>query len=323
MLPIPFAGNQVAQYVAFTDYLRPEQESTGSTWGATDRRGIAGLPIASIYGNMDPMVRSFLTLLFLAAASLGVAAEGVIIVQKQENLKSGTENDMTLYMGEERVAADMAPDGKRMGFAYLGDQGLMRMVQHDQKIYREMTEADVKKIADTMNDAMAKLQEQMKNMPPQQRAMMEKMMGGRMKEMQAAAQKTDPTVYKRGDGSAEMAGRSCDWYEGYKGETMVSLVCAADWKEFDATAQDFAVFRKMADFFGKLVPNQSDQIAIGSEDWEERGMFPGVPLETTIFSDGKPIYRTTLKDYRRGEIPSDAFEAPEGYKKMKGFQPGG
>lgn len=250
--------------------------------------------------------------------SFGVlcADQGVILKQSAEDLSSNKTTSTTAYIEAERVAMNSSVDGKQMGFVYLADGNMMKMIDHSNKTVREMSGEDLEKMMTQVNEAMAKMQEQMKNMPPQQRAMMEKMMGGRMKEMMGAA--TVKPVYKRADGSAEIAGHSCDWYDGFREEKLFSTLCAADWSSFDLQASDFAVLQKMASFMAKLVPSFAGQAVIGSEDWEQEQTFPGVPVEQTIYMGGKPHTRTTLESVERAAIDASVFESPAGYKVEKG-----
>ena len=55
----------------------------------------------------------------------------------------------------------------------------MRLIDDDGKTYNEMTKADVDRMGGQMDGAMAQMQEQMKSMPPEQRARMEALMKGR------------------------------------------------------------------------------------------------------------------------------------------------
>ncbi|MEZ5397307.1 MAG: hypothetical protein R2724_31645 [Bryobacterales bacterium] len=132
------------------------------------------------------------------------AGQGIILKQSSEDLGSNKTTSTTSYIESDRVATSSTVDGKQMGFIYLADGNMMKMIDHSKKTVREMSGEDLEKMMGQVNEAMAKMQEQMKNMPPQQRAMMEKMMGGRMKEMMGSA--AAKPVYKRAEGSAEIGG---------------------------------------------------------------------------------------------------------------------
>ena len=262
------------------------------------------------------MVRTLLILSLASAAALG-AGQGVIMKQSTEDMKSGRKSVNTSYVEANRVAIETNDGARDMTMVYLADGNLIRMIDHSKKTVQEISGAELEKMMGQVNEAMAKMQEQMKNMPPQQRAMMEKMMGGRMK--QAMGGVAEKPVYKRGDGSTQVGGHACDWYEGYRGDKMFAMLCAADWSEFDLRASDFAVFRKMADFLTKLAPGMADMARVGADDWQEQNMFPGVPVEQTIYLNGRPASKNTLEGVERGAIEDAVFQAPAGYKVRKGL----
>ena len=262
------------------------------------------------------MVRT-LSLLALSSVVVSSAGQGVILHQTSEDMRNGKKSSNTSYVEANRVAIESNDGGRQMTMVYLADGNVMRMIDHSKKTVREISGDELEKMMGQVNEAMAKMQEQLENMPPQQRAMMEKMMSGRMQQAMGGA--AEKPVYKRGSGSAEIGGHACDWYEGYRGEKMFAMLCAADWSELDLRASDFAVFRKMAEFLTKLAPNMADMARVGAEDWQDQNLFPGVPLEQTIYSGGKPQSKTTLERVERDTIDDAVFVAPADYKVQKGL----
>ena len=89
----------------------------------------------------------------------------------------------------------------------------------------------------------------MKNMPPEQRAMMEKMMKGKMPQAAAA---TPKTVYTA-KGSGSVNGFTCTKYEGDFGGQKESELCAALPAQLKLTPADLQIFEKMRQFSGDLV----------------------------------------------------------------------
>ncbi len=252
------------------------------------------------------------------------AAEGLILTQKIEDLQRGGEGQVTIYLEPRRVATASNEDGRSQSFVYLADEKLVRIIDHERKVYRELNEQELEKMGAVMTDAMSQVRKQMaermKNMTPEQRAMMEKMMGGRLAQMQQAqtGAQSAGTTYQRAAGSAEIGGHACDWYDGYRQEQLATKICAADWDDFDFSADDFQVFREMAQFIGKLAPGMADRIDFGSpEDAKER--YPGFPVQQTSYADGKAVTKTTMQEYRRDDIPADVYAAPGGYKREQGF----
>jgi hypothetical protein len=256
------------------------------------------------------------SVLFPAAIALlaaGACLAGVQIESVDESLTDGKATNQTVRIDNDRMMVDMQGDRGRQTVLFLGADQLFRMIDHEKKNYREMTQQDMEQIGSQLNDAMSKLQEQMKNMPPAQRQMMEKMMKGKMGQMMD--QTAEKTVY-----TAAGAGKAGQWdcarYDGTRGGEKVSEVCAVEFGEFGLRASDFAVMQKMAEFFTKIMPGgMKDNFMVGSEKWQEEQGFPGVPVLRTTFNGGKAEQRTTVKSVTRAEFENALFEVPAGYNK--------
>ena len=120
-------------------------------------------------------------------AGVAQAADGLLLVQKTT---SGTTTRTSQVQIERTRMRTESSDqsGTQSIMIFDGAKKVLTTIDVGKKTYREMTEADVEKLAAQMSGAMTQLQEQMKNMPPEQRAMMEKMsgrMGGAMAGMAA------------------------------------------------------------------------------------------------------------------------------------------
>ena len=167
-----------------------------------------------------------------------------------------------------------------------------------------------------MSGAMAQMQEQMKNMPPEQRQMMEQMMRGRggagMPGMPAApAAPARPTFKKTGTG--KVGQWACTTYEGFRGAEKVAEVCAAD-SGIDLTAADFQVVQQLADQMKSMAPQTADQLAVYGTA-ESQG-FAGFPVRRVTFKNGRPDTTTELTELKREAIPASAFDVPAGFKKQ-------
>ena len=265
----------------------------------------------------------YLTPLLLLAPALS-AGEGVALVQKLDDLRGGARSEALLYVEQDKVAVESSSSGRRATFVYLADEGLLRIIDHEGKTVREITEREMEQVMGGVQEQMAKMREQMesrmKDMSPQQRQMMEKMLSGPAAQAGALAA-TEKIQYRRGDGSSEIGGRACDWYEGYRGDELAAQVCSADYASLDLRPSDFAVFQRLAALMSKMAPQLVDQMRFGAEDWEQRGGFPGIPLEQRHFENGQAVNQMTLESVERRSIDNAAYAAPPGYKLTKGVAP--
>ena len=175
-----------------------------------------------------------------------------------------------------------------------------------------MTKADVDRLGGQMSAAMAQMQEQMKNLPPEQRARIEAMMPGRGTPGGAAA--PAKTTYRKA-GTDTVGKWTCDKYEGFQDDKKVSELCTVDPKVLGFTAADFQVTKPLAEFFGKLMPQGAERVfAIGTP--EQQG-YSGVPVRhVTINGDSRTT--SELVDVKRESFPASTFEVPAGYTQEAG-----
>jgi len=86
-------------------------------------------------------------------------------------------------------------------------------------------------MANRMSEAMKQMEETLKNVPPEQREMVERMMQGRMKGMPTpTAPRSEPTVRSLGQ-SDIVSGIRCDWKEVSRDDIVELKVCVCDWKD--------------------------------------------------------------------------------------------
>lgn len=236
-----------------------------------------------------------------------LAADGVLIVEKTTT--GGDSKTNQIQIEKDRMRAETAGRaGEKQAVVFDGAKQTLWIINEDRKTYNEMTKADVDRLGGQMSDAMAKMQEQMKNMPPEQRARIEAMMRGRgMPGGDAAAPKT---TYRRV--GTDTAGKwKCDRYDGYRGEQKISEMCTVDPKTLGFAAADFDVTKQLAAFFSKLMPQNADRLfAIGSP--EEQG-YSGVPVRH-VSLEGQHT-TTELVDVTRQTFPASTFEVPAGFQK--------
>ncbi len=197
---------------------------------------------------------------------------------------------------------------------FRGDKKLLWMVNTGDKKYTEMTEEDAKAMGAKLGDAMAQMQEAMKNAPPAQRAMMEKMMKGQMAGMSPKERTVKPT----GE-SKTINGFDCKGYIVSISDGQATEVWAADPKSLKIDSADLSVLKEFGEFMKAMLPGM-DQFTDLIKDYENPGkdQVPGFPV-LTIQKDGsgKELWRSELVKVDKGAIPAETFEVPAGFKKEK------
>jgi hypothetical protein len=188
------------------------------------------------------------------------------------------------------------------------------MIDDKRRQYREMTKEDLKRMAAQASDAIAKMQEKMKNMTPEQRAMMEKMMGSRIPGGMGG-DKADTWESKNLGATATVEGRKCQTWNVLRNGVPYEELCVVAYDTLPGKENLQKLFQEMAETFGdlgKAMPG-SDQAA------RARMAINGYPVRTRLYSaDGK--FRSTetiLTKWVEESIPAAMFEIPAGYTKAE------
>ncbi len=257
----------------------------------------------------------------LLCASGMFAGDGVLIVETRRSLAAGETSATTVHLERDRVLVLSSENNHRQGTVFLGDSGVMRLIDFDKKTYREMTKQDFEQMGSQVNDAMAQakkmMEERMKDMPPEQRQMMEQMMKQRLGQAPMAQPKPVETVYTRTSSGKSISPWTCDTYEGHQNGEKRWEVCAADWGQLDLSPADFEVFQKMAELFKSIVPQGADQLfQVGSGDWQQRQGYPGVPVLRIAYRNGAPYMEYRLTELSRKTFDDSLFEVPSGFQKI-------
>jgi hypothetical protein len=260
-------------------------------------------------------------LAFVVTAVLAAAPvfAGVRIQMEHTDLANNKTSTQTIMLDNTRLRVDA---DEKTSMMFLTDGGMNRMVILDRtrNTYQVMDEQTMKQMGQQLTGAMAQMEAAMKNMPPEQRAMMEKMMKGKMPQAGAAAPKTVYTA----KGSGTVNGFSCTKYDGMQGAEKVSEVCAAGASQIKINPTDFQVFEKMKQFTAGLQDALKSSPLASSMQSASVGQsgIEGFPVQTVTFRNAQPATRMELKSVTNASF-SDADFSTGSAKKVEMPVPGG
>ncbi|HUI63701.1 MAG TPA: DUF4412 domain-containing protein [Bacteroidota bacterium] len=181
------------------------------------------------------------------------------------------------------------------------DREKIYTANHTKKTYTEMTFAEMEEFAGKMKSQMggmnAQLEEKLKNLPPDQRKMMEERMSAFMPKTG-----TDQKVDLKATGDQKtIGGHPCKRYSAVRGDKeLASFWIASDVHGFDNMKKDWLEFSKR---MASLSPMSSLADAYQKID--------GFPMETDM-SGGVTSVVTKLE---ARSTPAGEFEVPSGYTK--------
>jgi hypothetical protein len=168
-----------------------------------------------------------------------------------------------------------------------------------------MDEAGAKAMSERLAEAQRKIEEQMKTMPPEQRAMVEKMMKEQGGGLPPPGRRAPLTFAKSGNG--KVGAWPCDTYSA-TGDGRTVEVCTAEPATLGIAAEDEAVFEGFLDLSQKMAGEPS----AGSER-----DFPGLPLQRSESRGGKVTDRFTIETIKQEKMSASDLAVPAGLKELK------
>ncbi len=229
---------------------------------------------------------------------LAVAAFGQGVVWETKTVSNGQEMVSHTYYVPKKMKILNDQGGE---FTLLRiDQEKIYNVKPKDKTYSVMTFDELEQMGKKMNSQMAELQKQMKDMPAEQRKMMEKMLGS---NMPGAAKDPKVEVIKTGE-KKSISGYACYRYiVKQDGKEVVSLWVTADVKAFASMKQDMMEqSRRMA----AMTPGGLKGIS------EAMQKIDGFPIETEMGS----LMKSTVTKLETKTVAASEFEVPAGYTKV-------
>lgn len=262
---------------------------------------------------------------FCLVALLATPTYAASLRAQMESVKvdTGEVTHNEILLDADRLRVDTTGKDENRSFIFLTDGGRDRMVMLDKNRneYRETDQQTVNQMSDQMKGVMAQMQEKMKNMTPEQRDMIEKMMKGKMGQMAARGAEPTRTVYTA-QGRGSVNGFSCTRYEGMRGTEKVAELCAATPSDLRFSASDFQAFDKMKEFIASLQSAVTNSLGVGNfRSMVELG-YEGYPIEYVNYSGGKIENKSELKSLMRASF-SDADFSVGNAKKVEMALPGG
>ncbi len=226
----------------------------------------------------------------------------------------------TMIIDSDKMRADMTSStGESTSVMFLTDGGRDRFVLLDtaKNEYREIDQQTMKRMSQQMQGAMTQLNERLKNLTPEQRAMMEKMMKGQMPPGMGQVTKQEPVVYKA-TGSGNVNGFACTMYQGTRGGEKVVEVCAAQPNQLKVTAADMQVFERLKQFTAEMT-SAIGNFASAAAQFADVGV-PGFPVSRVTYNGGQVTHKSEVKSVGRAALTGSEFST--GGAKKAEFMPG-
>jgi hypothetical protein len=254
----------------------------------------------------------FLAVSFTAGVALGgIYGETVMYEPNQPD----EQTLIKMYLDADKLRIEQPDKDGSTIIIYRGDKGLVWMIRPGEKLYQETTKEDIQKMKAQMEQARKMMDEQMKNLPPEQKEQMEKMMG---KMPGAQAEEKKETVYKLMGKGEKVNDYTCEHYAAFTDGEKTWELWAADYKDIDVDFKDLAPLEALGQFFGEIGGDDFESYFVGTQEpfeGKEGPRFHGMPVKWTDIEADSVVHVNELKVLEKRDVDAALFEVPEGYKK--------
>ena len=226
-----------------------------------------------------------------------------------------------IYAQSEMVRIDIVggSSSEQMSIIFRGDE--MLMLNHKDKTYTVMDEAMLDKMSSQISTAMQQMEQQLAQMPPAQRAMVEKMMKGKMQDMMPKQNAPPPLQVEVGE-SSTWKSNPCVNYSVYSGGEKTEEICAASLDSIEGSEEMMGAFRKMARFVKKMTESLPGPFGAGmaQNPMNMMDQIDGFPVHTVQFERGAVNQEISLESVNEQTLDESMFAAPADYKKQDLFK---
>lgn len=249
------------------------------------------------------------------------AFAGAVYDLEIKNLVSGEvkTGKISIEGGNLKIASPAVTDKRSADVIYRSSKREALLIDHAGKSFVVMDEAGMQAMGAQMSEGMRMLEEQMKNMPPEQRDAMRKMMQERgMAGGMPGSQPAREVKVVKG-GPVSMRGQSGVQYDMFvNGEKTVEYWTTSPGK-LRGGAELYALAKEMSGFFEKgMGPMMNSMRDAGANPYDVLDRLDGnLPFFTRRYQGGKAVEESFFGAGRDENIAASEFEPPPGYKKRE------
>ena len=270
-----------------------------------------------------PKMKTLSAVLIIVLVLTSPAAVAGVVLGMTTRDASGQQTQASkIYAQSEMVRIDSIGGGSDEQISMIFRDDVVLMINHSDKTYIVLDEAMLEEIGSRMSAAMQQMEAQLAQMPPEQRAMVEKMMQGQMQGMmsQHDAASTPPLRVERGELS-EWKSYPCVRYSVYTGDEKSEDICAASHDAIAGIDDVMQGFRKMSGFLTRMLESLPDSFGGMAENpMNMLEQIDGFPVYTAHLEKGAVSAETTLDSATEESLDESMFVAPAGYREQDLFQ---
>lgn len=256
-------------------------------------------------------------LVFLMFVLVSSLAQAGVVMEMVATDAAGQETGRSkIFAQSKMIRMDHGGSDASASMIFLGDRFVY--VDHDDKSYVVMDEAMLNEVSAKISEAMKEMEAQLANMPPEQRAMVEQMMKGKMDGMMPQADTASkPRVESMG--KKEWQSYTCRQYAVYEADKKTQQICAAKLDDVAGADEVVEAFIGMAAYIKKMTESMPMMANQGFNPGELMAEIEGFPVHTVDYRNGQVMSEMSLDSVDERKLDPALFSAPDGYRQQDPF----
>lgn len=260
----------------------------------------------------------FLLIITLAGISLPEKAfAGFIIEQVSYEKGASIKKKGKIFIKDNKIKFVEEQNGQGVAIFDL-NTGEMIQIDNEGKRYVVASPEDYFQfIQDITNKMKTELENQLSQLPPEQRAQAEEMMKSQGITVPGQGKKLKNVTLKKTHVTEAIAGYKSNKYEIYEEGKLSEEI----WISNDMGFGNELDMKKMANYMSEI-KKISEKAGAGESNWdEEQKIFQeiyesGFPTRSVDYSSGAKVYIEEIVKVNKADISDSEFEPPTGYKKV-------
>ena len=246
---------------------------------------------------------------------------GVVFeIEVKDNDTTPPSSEITLVKAEGRMI-NMEMLGRNgqpaQEMVFRGDRREMIAIDHASQSYFIMDEQMMKALANQLQQARSQMDAVMRDMPADQRALMEKTVGDRLSGLRGKRPRSKPVV-QRTNQSSKVYGYPCTLYQISRDRRKESDVWVTNWNNIQGSKNLIGAFLEFGDFMGQL-QNAMPKGGGGADDFDSAfatmKQLQGFPVASREYrADGSVESESALRSAKVLRINPVEFEPPVNYQ---------
>lgn len=202
-----------------------------------------------------------------------------------------------------------------------GEKPEIVVIRHQNRSFVILDPESIVVLGSEMRAAMSEANAQIETLPPEQRAVVRRMLEAQLGTAKDAPKPPPSTVLETSDRKT-INRLPCRRYQVYRQGELIREVWAAPWSEVSGAREAFTTLHAMSDFYSGLMSSFEQLAATGfgggfaldQHPFDDLKHMDGFPVLTRNFVNGSLATEVVLRSVEAQDLDPAGFAPPEGYR---------